>query len=613
MKKGKSAPKVCKIDVEKGFLAVALMIFLIFPGMALVNNGAPSILSAESSELPLSLGYAGHSPIRIDNNSDFAYQAASEGWKGNGTADNPYIIEGYDINGTGYGYCIYIGNTTVQFIIRNCILHHANGNSGTYHWNSGLIMYNTINSKVVNNNASNNEYGIYLSESSSTNITNNTASSNNQYGIYLSSPLAANCTASSNNGDSVYLDYSNNISNNNASNNWGGIYIYVLSSNKIAENTVSGNHYGIYLNYSTGNKIAENTVSGNHYGIYLTSSDTNTIYHNNFINNTHQAYDNNGNNYWNASYPTCGNYWSNYNGTDTYSGPGQNETGSDGIGDTPYTDIDGGLSAKDNYPLISPYGPDKNPPEHSNEHPYEYAHELKTTIWIHLTDRSGINASTIRLYVQGFSVFYELSSIPCGYNVSYHHESGFSEGEDISCRIVAEDMYGNKLDYSWSFTVLFRKNITLHQGWNLITIRWSGEAVDINTAIDGNWRRAMVYVDGTWHTYDRNREEKYNLGFPKLNSTLGLWIYSFGGNITSYYLSTPRNTTIHLHKGWNLVGYPSGNDSKVSDALSGVPWVYLQTADADGNIYSLSSDDYLIVNRAYWIYVSEDCTWTVEK
>ena len=69
---------------------------------------------------------------------------------------------------------------------------------------------------------------------------------------------------------------------------------------------------------------------------------------------------------------------------------------------------------------------------------------------------------------------------------------------------------------------------------------------------------------------------------------------------------------MHLRKGWNLVGYPSSQDRKVSDALSGIPWVHLQTADADGNIYSLSLDDYLIVNRAYWIYVTEDCDWTVQ-
>jgi nitrous oxidase accessory protein NosD len=42
-------------------------------------------------------------------------------------------------------------------------------------------------------------------------------------------------------------------------------------------------------------------------------------------------------NTWDNGYPSGGNYWSDYNGTDFYSGIYQNATGSDGIGDTPYT------------------------------------------------------------------------------------------------------------------------------------------------------------------------------------------------------------------------------------------------------------------------------------
>jgi len=56
---------------------------------------------------------------------------------------------------------------------------------------------------------------------------------------------------------------------------------------------------------------------------------------------------------WDNGYPSGGNYWSDYNGTDLYCGPHQNETGSDGIGDKPYM-IDGNNT--DRYPLIYPHG-----------------------------------------------------------------------------------------------------------------------------------------------------------------------------------------------------------------------------------------------------------------
>jgi hypothetical protein len=57
---------------------------------------------------------------------------------------------------------------------------------------------------------------------------------------------------------------------------------------------------------------------------------------------------------WDTGYPSGGNYWDDYDGTDQYRGPYQNVTGTDGIGDTPYT-ID--MNNIDRYPLISPNMP----------------------------------------------------------------------------------------------------------------------------------------------------------------------------------------------------------------------------------------------------------------
>jgi hypothetical protein len=43
----------------------------------------------------------------------------SEGWKGEGTAEAPFIIEDYTIDGVGEDHCIYIANTTYHVGIRN--------------------------------------------------------------------------------------------------------------------------------------------------------------------------------------------------------------------------------------------------------------------------------------------------------------------------------------------------------------------------------------------------------------------------------------------------------------------------------------------------------------
>ena len=56
-------------------------------------------------------------------------------------------------------------------------------------------------------------------------------------------------------------------------------------------------------------------------------------------------------NVWDNGYPSGGNYWDVYEGGDYYKGFDQNETGSDGIGDTPYQIT---TTNVDRYPLMQP-------------------------------------------------------------------------------------------------------------------------------------------------------------------------------------------------------------------------------------------------------------------
>jgi len=131
--------------------------------------------------------------------------------------------------------------------------------------------------------------------------------------------------------------------------------------NTIVNNTITNcSQYGvgIYIWDSTCSDyehcIIDNTIRNNWIGVALEGNTRYTkVYHNNFLNNTYQAYDVTGQtNWWNNSYPSGGNYWSDHTGVDGYIGPYQNITGSDGISDTPYT-IDENNS--DNYPLMKPY------------------------------------------------------------------------------------------------------------------------------------------------------------------------------------------------------------------------------------------------------------------
>lgn len=270
-------------------------------------------------------------PFRINSDSDFA----TLGLSGDGSEENPYVIQGYGINGEGQGYCLYVGNTTAHFVVKHNYFYGASGNSAIYFRNNGLYLFNVANGTVFDNTISNNDgNGIYLDETKNNNlISDNNVQSHIYYGIYLR--------------DTSPTTIVNNVLEDNAR----GISILRGHESLISDNTVTGNAYGIHIASSDDCIVKGNVVSSStNTGIRLLVSSGITVHHNSIIGNAVQAYDS-GTSNWNAPYPYGGNYWDDYEGVDQKRGPGQNIPGPDGIGDTSYTDIDGGT---DNYPIMVP-------------------------------------------------------------------------------------------------------------------------------------------------------------------------------------------------------------------------------------------------------------------
>jgi len=214
---------------------------------------------------------------------------------------------------------------------------------------------------IYDNIISENKYGIFIKNYSSSNgykkgLVSNNSIVNNIYGVSchsINNPKIIN-NHIENNEFGIYSTKNCEIVSNTVLNNTYGI----ISENSegrenILDNKIRHNEKGITLNNSSLVSIRNNFVTDNNIGITIKDGRHTTSITNNYFNNTNNTDVSCLGNYWfhlprpgknivGGEY-TGGNYWSDYIGYD-YNG--------DGLGDIPY--IIYGLYNHDNYPLMIP-------------------------------------------------------------------------------------------------------------------------------------------------------------------------------------------------------------------------------------------------------------------
>ena len=264
------------------------------------------------------------------------------------------------IDGGGSGDCVQISSSDVVingFTITNASKYGIRADYSDI----------AIDNVTITENEGN---GIYFVHGKSFTIRNSKIDGNAGGIIYYSAAsgnaIVEDNTVTNNVGSGVHISLTegksatvrNNKIDDNAGSSSDGIYVYIAGTGGVA--TIKNNlvedsgRYGIYLTGATNSAVAGNSVVKNGYGMRLYSSSDNLIFHNNFIENAnYNANDDGNSNSWDNGYPSAGNYWSDHDGADDFKGPGQNQSGNDGIIDTTYP-IPGGSSV-DRYPLMHPW------------------------------------------------------------------------------------------------------------------------------------------------------------------------------------------------------------------------------------------------------------------
>ena len=249
-------------------MGLLIVLSLLLSGLML----APPVDSGEV-EVSVNAPLVSHLPIRIDSDADFILANGVTG--GDGSVGNPWVIDNWEINGTGNRYCIYIGNTTQHFEVRNCSLFDEDvGAIGSGYFSSaGLLLYNSINGTITNNTVVNNTHGgMELVESKNLTISLNNVSNSLEDGIYFTSldnSHILNNTVN-NNSRGVAFTYSNNntIANNSINNSFSksAIYMGVSINNTISNNTMLNGSIRLVENYlehwNTHNIDENNTLNG---------------------------------------------------------------------------------------------------------------------------------------------------------------------------------------------------------------------------------------------------------------------------------------------------------------------------------------------------------------
>ena len=260
-------------------------------------------------DLQVGISLTPHDKINILSDSDFG--PSGYNFSGTGTAEDPYVIEGYSIITTSL-IGISVSGTTKYFIVRNCYVDASD---------YGIYISDVADgtATVVFITCSNNDEGISIVRSNNSTVANNT------------------CT---NNADGIIINDSDRstVINNLCTNNVCGIHTFSSYSSIITNNTCKKNYFGILLSASDSCVIKYNSLQENeNYGVYLLSDSVNNVIHHNFflynnLEGTSQACDNGRTNTWYDTNTLEGNQWSDWAGVASYS-------------------IDGDAESSDPYPL----------------------------------------------------------------------------------------------------------------------------------------------------------------------------------------------------------------------------------------------------------------------
>ncbi|MFX1484358.1 MAG: NosD domain-containing protein [Promethearchaeota archaeon] len=269
-------------------LIVAILLCSIGTDRMVTSDHGEQKMNIISAEI-----YLPHDPINITSNDGFI----SEGWMGEGTAENPYTIEQLEFtNSTEVnGPCISVSNTTAFFKIINCVFN-------TTTFASAIALDNVTNGLIQNCSTEDYVWGILVNNCSLIQFLDLTLTSciivdNSSFCSVI------RCSIRGAPGDGIDFTKCNNMTIQ-------GCDIWYCAAS------------GIYLDDTNNTSIIGNKIEAYDYCIFIYGSSSNNWIFNNVMIPIEPYYialgrDDGITNYWDDGVST-GNWWSDYDESGDY-------------------------------------------------------------------------------------------------------------------------------------------------------------------------------------------------------------------------------------------------------------------------------------------------------
>jgi len=518
--------------------------------------------------------YTTHGIIRINSDTEMVNIASSEGWQGDGSALNPFRIEFYHIegDGPGGGTCIYIGNTTLNFVIANNLLEYAWTDTAVYPFypRAAVTLFNVQNGIIENNKMHVwGDYGIYAEEATGTVVTGNYID-HFWKGMYFD--LSSSVTVSNNEliGDSTNPPIQ-------------GIYMLNSDSCDLIGNKIdNGDGDGIALESSSFGTVSWNYIGNYSYGLVLDGVESVTIENNSMMRCGMMIWG------WSWEHWTSHKVENNtvnrfplmfFNGVENYDLSPYDRAGQIFIVDCWMVSISFQMMVNSSVGIYMAVSSDihiNNCTFMGNDYGlYTIAAGGNRIIHNNFIDNYN------QAYDDDFNTYnktYPLDGEYWDYGGNYWSDYTGSDnfygpdqnipGSDtIGDTSYTVDGPGGNID---QYPLMDPTNVYINftEGTQFVSVPWQQEGIHVEDLLaSAKWESAITYKDGSWHTYKMGRAEQYNRGFPMVNNTFGIWVNLHHGGVANGPNLRDTVINITLKPGWNLVGYPSVTERIASDTL----------------------------------------------